>query len=47
VHEHGGTFYLSPTLGKFYLSLPWLWCGLLAATVLTGFLTGKATGGSR
>ena len=25
-------------LGKFYVSLPWLWCALLAATVLTGFL---------
>jgi hypothetical protein len=47
VHERGGTFYLSPMLGKFYVSLPWLWCGLLATTILTGFLTGKASGGSK
>ena len=47
VHERGGTFYLSPILGKFYVSLPWLWCGLLATTILTRFLTGKASGGSK
>jgi hypothetical protein len=41
VHEHGTVIYLSPTLGRFYVSLPWLWCALLAMTVLTGFLTGK------
>jgi hypothetical protein len=47
VHEHGGTLYLSPLLGEFYVSLPWLWCSLLALTVLTGFLTGKNRSGSK
>jgi hypothetical protein len=47
VHEHGGTFYLSPALGKFYVSLPWLWCSLLATTVLTGFLTSKKPRGQK
>ena len=47
VREHGGTFYLTPALGKFYVSLPWLWGSLLGLTVLTGFLTGKKPGGSR
>ena len=47
VREHGGTIYLTPLLGKFYVSLPWLWCALLGLTVLTGFLTGKKTGGSK
>lgn len=43
VHEHGGTLYLTPELGKFYVSLPWLWGGLLAATFVTGlFCTEKS-----
>ncbi len=44
VREHGVTFYLKPRLGKFYVNLPWLWCGLLAAAVLTGLLTDKKPG---
>src|SRR5271155_2951517 len=44
VHEHRGTIYLTPALGKFYVSLPWLWGSLLAATFLTGLLTGKKPG---
>ena len=47
VHEHGGTFYLTPALGKFYVSLPWLWPSLLAATVLTGLLTSKGARGQK
>jgi fatty acid desaturase len=47
VHERGATFYLSSMLGRFYVSLPWLWGSLLGATILTGFLTGKSTGGSK
>jgi hypothetical protein len=47
VHERGGTFYLTPLLGRFYVSLPWLWGALLAMTVLTGFLTGRKPGGSK
>jgi hypothetical protein len=43
VHQGGATFYLKPSLGKFYVSLPWLWCSLFAATVLTGLLTKKPT----
>jgi hypothetical protein len=39
VRDHSGvTVYLTPTLGKFYVSLPWLWGALLAGTVLTGLL---------
>jgi hypothetical protein len=45
VHQHGVTFYLQPALGKFYVSLPWLWCALFAATILTGFLTKKSASG--
>jgi hypothetical protein len=44
VQQHGVTFYMTPLLGKFYVSLPWLWCGLLAATVLTGLLTSRRPG---
>jgi hypothetical protein len=44
IHQHGATFYMTPALGKFYVSLPWLWCALLVATVLTGFLTSKRPG---
>jgi fatty acid desaturase len=47
VHERGTTFYLAPLLGRFYVSLPWLWGSLLGATILTGFLTGKDAGGSK
>jgi len=47
VHERTGTIYLTPILGKFYISLPWLWCSLLGLTILTGFLTGKKPGGAR
>src|SRR5215469_14523266 len=41
LHDRGVTYYVKPALGRFYVSLPWLWCSLLAATVLTGLLTGK------
>jgi hypothetical protein len=44
VHQRGTTVYMTPALGKFYVSLPWLWCGLLAATVLSGLLTSKRPG---
>jgi hypothetical protein len=44
VRDHGGVIYLKPTLGKFYVSLPWLWCSLLAGTVLTGFLADRKPG---
>ncbi len=44
VHEHGVTIYLKPALGKFYVSLPWLWSSLLAATFLTGLVTGRKSG---
>ena len=47
VHEHRGTLYLTPRLGKFYVSLPWLWGGLLAATVVTGLLSSKKTDGGK
>jgi hypothetical protein len=41
VRERRGTLYLTPAFGKFYVSLPWLWGGLLAATVLTGLLSSR------
>jgi hypothetical protein len=41
VHERGTTVYFKPALGKFYVTLPWLWGGLLVATVLIGLLTPK------
>jgi uncharacterized membrane protein len=44
LHERGATFYLTPTLGKFYVNLPWIWCSLLTAAVLVGLLTGKKAG---
>jgi|ERR1035438_4172406 hypothetical protein len=44
VRDHGGFVYLAPGLGKFYVSLPWLWGTLLAATVLTGLLSSRKTG---
>ena len=47
VHERFGVIYLKPLFGKFYASLPWLWCATLSLTVLTGFLTGKRPGGAK
>jgi hypothetical protein len=47
VRDHGITIYMTPALGKFYASLPWLWCGLLATTVLTGLLTSKRPGSGK
>jgi hypothetical protein len=44
VHDRlGETVYLNPTFGKFYVSLPWLWCGALAATILASLLASKKT----
>ena len=34
----GMTVYLNPTFGKFYVSLPWLWCAAFAATVAASLL---------
>jgi hypothetical protein len=34
----GMTVYLSPMFGKFYVSLPWLWCAAFAATVAASLL---------
>jgi fatty acid desaturase len=48
VRDHsGGTVYLSPALGKFYVSLPWLWGALLAGTVLTGLLGTRPPAGQK
>jgi hypothetical protein len=44
VRDHRMTIYLTPALGKFYVSLPWLWGSLLAATFLTGLLTSRNPG---
>jgi len=45
VRDHSrGIVYLSPALGKFYVSLPWLWGALLAGTVLTGLLGTRPQG---
>jgi predicted DCC family thiol-disulfide oxidoreductase YuxK len=41
IHEHGGVFYLAPVLGKVYADLPWVWCVLLVASILTGWLISK------
>jgi hypothetical protein len=38
VRDHGSLIYLTPTFGKFFVSLPWLWGALLAATVLLGLV---------
>jgi hypothetical protein len=37
----GVTVYLNPTFGKFYVSLPWLWCAAFAATVAASLLTSR------
>jgi hypothetical protein len=34
----GMTVYLNPTFGKFYVSLPWLWCAAFAATIAASLL---------
>jgi hypothetical protein len=47
VHERTGIIYLKPLFGRFYVSLPWLWCATLGMTILTGFLTGKRRGGAK
>jgi hypothetical protein len=44
IRDHGGTVYVEPNFGKFYVSLPWLWAGLLAATVVTGLIDPKKAG---
>ena len=35
----GMTVYLNPTFGKFYVSLPWIWCVAFGATVTASLLT--------
>jgi hypothetical protein len=35
----GVTVYLNPRFGKFYVSLPWIWCAAFAATVTASLLT--------
>ena len=47
LHERTGIVYLNPLFGKFYVSLPWLWCATLGLTVVTGFLTGKRPGAAK
>jgi hypothetical protein len=47
LHERTGIVYLKPWFGKMYVSLPWMWFATLGMTVLTGFLTGKRSGGSK
>ena len=48
VRDHSGdTVYLTPGLGKLYVSLPWLWGAFLAGTVLTGLLGTKKPGGQK
>ena len=48
VRDHSGdTVYLTPALGKLYVSLPWLWGAFLAGTVLTGLLGAKKPGGQK
>ena len=37
----GTTVYLSPAFGKFYVSLPWIWCAAFAATVAASLLTSR------
>jgi hypothetical protein len=41
IRQNGITVYLKPWFGKFFVTLPWLWCSLLAATVVTGLFTPK------
>jgi hypothetical protein len=37
----GVTIYLSPIFGRFYVSLPWIWCAAFAATVAASLLARK------
>lgn len=37
----GATVYLNPVFGKFYVSLPWLWCTAFVATVAASLLTSR------
>src|ERR1700684_3648026 len=37
----GVTLYLSPIFGRFYVSLPWIWCAAFAATVAASLLARK------
>ena len=41
VEEHGGTFYLSPFLGRLYINMPWIWLGGLIGFVLMTVLRSK------
>jgi hypothetical protein len=42
VHDRMGQIvYLNPNFGKFYVSLPWLWCAAFAATVAASLLTSR------
>ncbi|HEY2822642.1 MAG TPA: hypothetical protein VGJ06_16470 [Candidatus Acidoferrum sp.] len=42
VHDRlGATVYLNPVFGKFYVSLPWLWCTAFVATVVASLLTSR------
>jgi hypothetical protein len=37
----GQIVYLNPNFGKFYVSLPWLWCAAFAATVAASLSTSR------
>jgi hypothetical protein len=37
----GTTIYLGPIFGRFYASLPWIWCTAFAATVAASLLARK------
>jgi hypothetical protein len=47
VHDRGGIIYLTPSFGKFFVSLPWLWGALLVATVVTGLLSSRESGAKK
>jgi hypothetical protein len=47
VHDRGGIIYLTPSFGKFFVSLPWLWGAFLVATVVTGLLSSKESGAKK
>lgn len=45
VSEHGGTFFVTPVLGRLYTRMPWIWGCSLAASVL--FTWGRSKGSRR
>lgn len=47
VRDHNGIVYLTPTFGKFFVSLPWLWGALLVATVLSGLFCSRKPGSAK